>query len=114
MDEKREIRSSSRTKSVGGITWQELEPDERGSWLVPKSAEEFEAFIPLGTKGAKLSGDANPQLLFRNYSIGVVTNRDSVVYDFRRDVAVSRLRSLSRTTTAKSSISPCGSQRRYQ
>ena len=65
---------------VDGIKWQKLAPDDRGNWITNDTDEEFEAFLPIGSKDAK-AGMSVPTI-FRTYSLGVSTNRDAVVYDF--------------------------------
>ncbi len=62
------------------MKWKKLNPDERGNWITNDNDEEFEAFIPIGSKDAK-AGTSVPTI-FRTYSLGVSTNRDDVVYDF--------------------------------
>src|ERR1035438_7421564 len=66
--------------SVDGVKWQQLDPDDRGNWITNDTDEEFEAFLPIGSKDAK-AGMSVPTI-FRTYSLGVSTNRDAVVYDF--------------------------------
>ncbi|MGH7976795.1 MAG: type ISP restriction/modification enzyme, partial [Limisphaerales bacterium] len=66
--------------SIAGVKWQKLAPDEKGNWLTNDSDEEFDSFLPIGSKEAK-AGTAVPTI-FRTYSLGVSTNRDAVVYDF--------------------------------
>ena len=66
--------------SISGVKWKKLKPDDRGNWITNDTDEEFEAFIPIGSKDAK-AGMSVPTI-FRTYSLGVSTNRDAVVYDF--------------------------------
>jgi predicted helicase len=65
---------------VEGIKWQKLTPDGKGNWITNETDEEFASFLPLGSKDAK-AGVSVP-VIFREYSLGVSTNRDTVVYDF--------------------------------
>ena len=65
---------------VAGVKWKKLDPDDRGNWIANDTAEEFEGFIPIGSKDAK-AGTSVPAI-FRTYSLGVSTNRDAVAYDF--------------------------------
>src|SRR5579863_9909304 len=41
------------SKSISGIDWQELQPDEKHTWLTEGMQPEFETFLPIGTKEAK-------------------------------------------------------------
>ena len=68
--------------SVDGVAkadcWQNIEPDEYGDWLRQRDSG-FSNFIVLGDK----TGHA---ALFEDYSYGVITNRDSWVYSFSKQV----------------------------
>src|ERR1035438_10249095 len=62
----------------GEVTWETLTPDAQ-SWIVPKNADEY-AGLPALTD------------LFDLWSLGVSTNRDSVVYDWQHDVLATRVK----------------------
>ena len=62
--------------SNGG--WTELVPDAHHDWLHQRDAG-FEAFMPMGDKSGSANSNTN---IFRNYSLGVVTNRDAWCYNF--------------------------------
>jgi len=65
---------------IQGVKWAKLEPDDKGNWITNDTDEEFDAFLPIGSREAK-AGTSVPTI-FRTYSLGVSTNRDAVVYDF--------------------------------
>jgi len=65
---------------VEGVKWQRLDPDDRGNWITSDTDEEFEAFLPIGSKDAKAG--TTVATIFRTYSMGISTNRDAVAYDF--------------------------------
>ena len=67
---------------LGGVEWEELKPDARGTWLTSNTDTEFAEFIPIGSKEVKAEPSANLPVVFRTYSLGVTTNRDEWVYDF--------------------------------
>jgi predicted helicase len=69
-----------KTVSVAGVKWTKLTPDKKGNWITNDTDEEFDTFLPIGSKEAK-AGTSVPTI-FRTYSLGVSTNRDAVVYDF--------------------------------
>ena len=69
---------------MAGLEWQTLTPNARNNWLTEGIDEDFDAFLPLGTKSAKASFSPDIETVFRRYSNGVKTNRDEVVYDFER------------------------------
>ena len=72
-------------KSVAGAVWTNLRPDEKHSWLVPENADDFATYISIANKAARLAAATNVQTIFKDYSLGVATHRDAVVYDFSRD-----------------------------
>jgi predicted helicase len=67
-------------QSVAGVNWKQLKPDGKFNWLTSKNDEEFDEFLPIGSKEAK-AGTSLP-VVFKTYSLGVSTNRDDVVFDF--------------------------------
>jgi predicted helicase len=67
--------------SITGVKWQTLTPDARGNWITNDSDEEFDSFLPIGTKEAKAKGGTDAAI-FKLYSLGVATNRDDWVYGF--------------------------------
>ena len=79
----------SAKESVAGVKWRTLKPDKRHNWLTNATDEEFAAFLPIGSRDAK-AGQAF-DTIFRTYSLGVSTNRDSVVYDFDADRLANRV-----------------------
>ena len=66
------------------ITWKEIIPDRRDTWLTEGLHPEFETFIPMGTKETKASKGETKGVIFKTYSLGVSTNRDAWVYNFDR------------------------------
>ncbi len=66
------------------ITWKEIIPDRRNTWLTEGLHPEFETFIPMGTKETKASKGEAEGVIFKTYSLGVSTNRDAWVYNFDR------------------------------
>lgn len=77
---------------VGNIDWQEIHPDEKHNWLTEGISADFETLIPLGTKVAKRTKKVEPQTIFQTFSLGVSTNRDSVVYDFDKGKLCGRVK----------------------
>ncbi len=79
----------AKNDSLAGVEWRSLKPDARNNWLSHKRNTEFMAAIPIGSKESRANGGALPAV-FRTYSLGVSTNRDSVVYDFDKTRLVKR------------------------
>jgi len=67
---------------VTKMPWQTLQPDERHTWLTEGLQDDFDAFIPIGTKVGKAAQTGLAQTIFQLYSGGVKTNRDQWAYDF--------------------------------
>ncbi len=70
--------------AVDGVEWQTLSPNAKNAWLTEGLQEDFETFVPLGTKAAKASFSVDSKTIFKTYSLGVSTNRDGIAYDFSR------------------------------
>jgi predicted helicase len=65
----------------GNISWQEIQPDKKNTWLQEGLQEEFESLLPMGTKVAKAG---KGKAIFQKYSLGVGTNRDVWAYNFNK------------------------------
>ena len=76
---------------LDAVSWQKLQPDTRHTWLRAEHAEEFARFLSLGTKAAKASKSLDVEAVFKTYSLGVFTGRDSEVNDFDRRPLVERV-----------------------
>ena len=81
----------NRAGSIVGLKWNRLRPDEKQNWLTNKNDGEFDDFIPIGSKEVKANGNSGLPTIFRTYSLGVSTNRDSVVYDFDTERLANRV-----------------------
>ena len=65
-------------RGISGLTgdWTEIKPDAHYDWLNQRDAG-FEKFIALGDKKGH-----SKEVIFKNYSLGVVTNRDAWCYNY--------------------------------
>ena len=68
---------------VGNVTWRELQPNARQMWLTEGLRDDFETFLPMGTKAAKAAKGEAEGTIFKTYSLGIVTSRDAWVYHFK-------------------------------
>jgi predicted helicase len=64
------------------IPFENINPSKKNNWI-DLADNNFEALIPLASKKVKLSKDE--KALFKLYTNGVATNRDSWVYDKNRN-----------------------------
>lgn len=78
-------------QSVAGVKWRTLKPDERHTWLHDEESAGFGKLLPIGSKETKASDSVDAHAIFRTYSLGVSTNRDSIVYDFHRSRLAKRV-----------------------
>jgi predicted helicase len=78
-------------KSIAGIHWSQLQPDERYTWITEGLHPEFATFLTVGTKEARASQSVEVSTIFKTYSLGVSTNRDGVVYDFECQILATRV-----------------------
>ena len=72
-------------QDITNIEWQEITPDKNYNWLTSELKDDFEDFIPLGTKEAKSSKSLDTKTIFKIFSNGVKTNRDVWAYNFNSD-----------------------------
>lgn len=70
---------------IGNVEWQEIKPDKNNIWLTEGLEDEFETFIALGSKETKLAKGDLSNCIFKLFSNGVKTNRDTWVYNCIRE-----------------------------
>ena len=79
LDRDTKLKLIRRFGSVSGIStrngWTRVSPDEHGDWLQQRDRT-FDAYIRMGDKKEKV----HPKV-FRNYSLGISTNRDAWCYN---------------------------------
>ena len=76
---------------IGNVEWEEVQPDTKHNWLTQGMKEEFATFIPMGSKEAKGANKLNVETIFKTYSLGISTNRDSVVHNFDKNILSSSI-----------------------
>jgi predicted helicase len=76
---------------LSASNWETPIPDARHNWIIADHADQFESFMPLGTKTAKRGKDASPETVFKLYSNGVKTSRDAVVFDYSMEELAQRI-----------------------
>ena len=79
---------------VGNLEWQELTPDKRHTWLTADLHNDFDSFIPIGSKVAKSTRGDVKDAIFKTYSLGVVTARDAWAYNFNRDALAENMQAM--------------------
>lgn len=76
------------------ISWQEIQPDKNFTWLQEGLQEEFNIFLPMGSKIAK-KGKGNA--IFNNFGPGILTARDLWAYNFNVDCLSNNIKKLIET-----------------
>ncbi len=91
-------------KTIYGFEWRELHLDENRNWLNDNLYPEFDSssFLFIGTKEAKAArivevGGIEVETIFKVFSPGVQTNRDSWMYDFDASKLAIKARSMIET-----------------
>ena len=92
LDQGEKLAKIRETKSINGIhqqkQWLSIQPNTSHDWLNQRDPI-FSTFLPLGDKD-----DSTTRTVFSNYSLGVVTNRDTWAYNSARGEVESNIRRL--------------------
>ena len=83
------------------IKWQAIRPDQRYTWLTEGLRAEFETFIPIGTRKTKQAKGEAVDVVFKAYSCGIGTSRDSWAYNFNRNALTENMNQLIETYNAE-------------
>ncbi|MEK6642453.1 MAG: type ISP restriction/modification enzyme [Planctomycetota bacterium] len=78
--------------SITNVKWQTLRPDNRNSWMVPAHAKQFDLLVSVAGKSERADSFHNTKTVFKDYSLGIATHRDSVVYDFSQSTLIERIK----------------------
>ena len=70
---------------IGNVNWDAVQPDARHTWLTEGLREDFETFLPMGSKPAKAAKGKVSGVIFHQFSSGVKTNRDAWAINFDQD-----------------------------
>ena len=76
---------------VGNVNWDMIQPDTRHTWLTEGLREDFDTFMPIGSKQAKAATGEISGVIFQQFSSGVKTNRDAWAINFDQDVLCSNV-----------------------
>lgn len=69
-------------KTLSNVSFNQATVDAKNNWLTEEVNDEFDDFIPLGTKEAKADKRNEVETIFKTYSLGVNTNRDVWALNF--------------------------------
>ncbi len=79
------------------IEWQAITPDSKQTWLTEGLRDEFETFLPMGSKETKSDEKADVEAIFKNYGRGVATSRDTWAYNFQHNALAENMRRMIET-----------------
>lgn len=78
-------------KSLTGTDFQIIEPNASGDWINQRD-EKYVTYQPIGDKATK--GKEISKTIFRQYSAGLQTNRDSWCYNFSKEALATNMDSM--------------------
>lgn len=79
---------------ASALAFEEVRPDGKGNWL-NLTSNDFEELMPIATKAAKSSSARkDDRVLFKQFSLGVSTNRDEWLYDLDERALRSKVETL--------------------
>lgn len=89
-------------ENVGNVMWRKLKPNAtKHTWLTAGLHADFYDLTPMGTKEAKKKKGVANGVIFKNFSLGVSTNRDFWVYNFNQDALRDNVQRMLGTYTAE-------------
>ena len=83
-----------KSEHIGNINWDVIRPDARHTWLTEGLREDFETFVPMGSKQAKTAKGEVSGVIFHQFSSGVKTNRDAWTINFDRDTLTTNVQQM--------------------
>jgi len=86
------FRLLTEANNINSMVWNKITPDARNNWIMFENDNLFQTFFPMGRKEAKERKWTDAKVLFLNYSNGVKTNRDAIVYGFSLSKLIERLK----------------------
>jgi predicted helicase len=92
-----EKKSFISRKSISDIPFTIIKPDNKYNWL-GQSENDWDAFLPLASKETKgASSPTRERAIFKQYSLGISTNRDEWLYDLNREQLAEKAKLLTQT-----------------
>ena len=83
-----------KSEHIGNVNWNRIQPDARHTWLTEGLREEFETFLPMGSKQAKTAKGEVSGVIFHQFSGGVKTNRDAWAINFNPDTLTANVQQM--------------------
>ena len=73
----------------------------RHTWLTKGLRDEFDTFMPMGTKEVKAEKGTSVGVIFKTYSNGLKTNRDPWAFNFNRNTLLDNIQQMIETYNAE-------------
>jgi predicted helicase len=90
LSKEEKLKIISNFGSVDEIPWIQLRPNELGDWINQRD-ESYSTFIPLGDKATK---GKEGRAIFRMYSMGIQTTRDTWSYNFNKETLINNVKTM--------------------
>ncbi|MEM9955347.1 MAG: N-6 DNA methylase [Chloroflexota bacterium] len=83
---RKHVEKAGRHNSLNTVEWEELEPNSKHTWLLSEFANEFEDYLPIGSKEDKRASRGEAESIFKLYGAGALTARDDWVLAFTQEI----------------------------
>ena len=74
------------------VDWRRLIPNRKHTWLTSDTEAEYASFNTIGSREARRAPPGKEETIFKTYSRGAVTSRDSYVFDYQFDAVARRMK----------------------
>lgn len=85
------LRETAAFRTISSVPWETHTPDADFLWRRPVAQSEFQSFMPIASKQVKGSSGSADGVLFADFSLGISTNRDDVVYGWSKKELTPRI-----------------------
>jgi len=80
LSKSQKLKKISKLASIENIKWTKIIPNKEGDWI-NKRSKVFSKFIPMGLQKKRANSNLDEVKIFNTYSRGILTGRDSWVYN---------------------------------
>lgn len=87
--------------SLSSVAWQRLVPNTKHTWRRTDTEDEFDSYLPIGSKEAPRFGTKDSKAIFGAFGPAVLTSRDAYVYDYSYYLLSQRTKQLVRDYNAQ-------------
>ncbi|HEY9705703.1 MAG TPA: type ISP restriction/modification enzyme, partial [Allocoleopsis sp.] len=74
----------NQSEQIYNLSWQLIKPNSKYTWLTDDLEDDFDSFIPLGSQDVKSGKNADDLAIFKTFSNGIGTSRDTWAYNFNQ------------------------------